>query len=261
MNHEANKRQLTEDDESALIDFVIERGLPRHVAIIMDGNGRWAKKRGLPRTAGHQAGAQAAERLIRFAGRQVGLHYLTLYAFSTENWARPKAEIDFLMDLLDQFIAEKLLEFKRDGVRVMVSGDITALPSALQQQVNRAIKQTEENSSLVLNVALNYGARQEIARSCRHIAQQVELGHVDPSRIDAQMIASSLYTAQIPDPDLIIRTSGEMRLSNFLLWQAAYAELFFTDTLWPDFGPQELIAAICQYQERERRYGSVEEEQ
>ncbi len=259
MDHEIKKRPFIKDDESALIDFVLERGLPQHVAVIMDGNGRWANKRNLPRTAGHQAGAQAAERLIRFAGNQLGLQYLTLYAFSTENWARPKGEIDFLMDLLDKFIAEKLSEFEREGVRVMVSGDITILPTALQQQVNKAIKVTERNSHLVLNVALNYGARQEIARSCRKIAQQVNSGNVDPSQIDEQLIASSLYTAQIPDPDLIIRTSGEMRLSNFLLWQAAYAELYFTDTLWPDFGPQELMAAICQYQERERRYGSVKE--
>lgn len=225
----------------------------------MDGNGRWANKRDLPRTAGHQAGAQAAERLIRFAGNQLGLQYLTLYAFSTENWTRPKGEVDFLMDLLDRFIAEKLSEFKREGVRVMVSGDILALPIALQKQVNKAIERTTKNSRLVLNVALNYGAREEITRSCQKIAQQVSSGNVDPGQIDEKLIASSLYTAQIPDPDLIIRTSGEMRLSNFLLWQAAYAELFFTDTLWPDFGPQELIAAICQYQERERRYGSVKE--
>jgi len=257
LTHEANTNQEIRHDESALIDFVTERGLPKHIAVIMDGNGRWAKKRDLPRTAGHQAGAQAAERLIRFAGRQLGLSYLTLYAFSTENWARPQQEIDFLMDLLDQFIAQKLDEFETEGVRVTVSGDITALPSALQQQVTKAINRTKSNSHLVLNVALNYGARQEIARSCRHIAKQVGSGHVDPSKIDPQMIASFLYTAEMPDPDLIIRTSGEMRLSNFLLWQAAYAELYFTDTLWPDFGSHELIEAIVRYQERERRYGSI----
>jgi undecaprenyl diphosphate synthase len=259
LDNKISKKPLTEHDESGLIDFILEREIPQHIAVIMDGNGRWATKRNLPRTAGHQAGAQAAERLIRFARNQLGLPYLTLYAFSTENWARPKAEIDFLMDLLKTFIAEKLSEFESEGVRVMVSGDTTALPTALQQQIDNAIKVTKRNSRLVLNVALNYGARQEIVRSCRMIAQQVSSGSVDPSQVGEQLIAASLYTAKIPDPDLIIRTSGEMRLSNFLLWQAAYAELYFTDTLWPDFGPQELIAAICQYQERERRYGSVKE--
>jgi len=239
------------------IELIRERGLPQHVAVIMDGNGRWAKQRDLPRTAGHQAGTQAAERLIRFARRQLGLKHLTLYAFSTENWARPTGEVDFLMDLLDQFIAEKLAEFEREEVRIVVLGDLARLPSTLQKHVRNAIERTAGNSALVLNVALNYGSRQEIVRACRKIAERAASGKVDPAKIDEQMFSSFLYTAQIPDPDLIIRTSGEMRLSNFLLWQAAYTELYFTDTLWPDFGEDELVSAIAQYQERDRRYGAV----
>ena len=253
------KDSLLQNDTAKLIKLIRERGLPKHVAIIMDGNGRWAKQRDLPRTAGHQAGAQAAERLIRFIGRQLGVKYLTLYAFSTENWARPTGEVDFLMALLDQFISEKLAEFEREGVRVVVSGDLARLPNTLQYHVKNAVERTAENSTLVLNVALNYGSRQEIVRACHIIAEQAASGEIDPTKIDEQMIASLLYTAGIPDPDLIIRTSGEMRLSNFLLWQAAYTELYFTDTLWPDFGSDELLEAIAQYQERERRYGAVKE--
>ena len=242
-----------------LIERVKERGLPRHIALIMDGNGRWAKGRDLPRTAGHQAGTQAAERLIRFAGQQLGLPYLTLFAFSTENWDRPSAEVDFIMDLLDRFISGKLSEFKREGVRVVVSGDIERLPESLQQAIMNAIHTTAENDRLVLNVALNYGAREEIARACRDIARTVMKEGVDPAMIDKDTVARALYTHEIPDPDLIIRTSGEMRLSNFLLWQAAYAELYFTTTLWPDFTPAELLRAITVYQGRERRFGAVEE--
>ena len=246
-------------DMPTLIEQIRERGLPQHVAVIMDGNGRWAKKRDLPRTAGHQAGAQAAERLIRFAGGQLGLRHLTLYAFSTENWERPAGEVDFLMELLDRFISEKIAEFESEGVRVVVSGDLARLPAALQQHVRNAIERTAENSTLILNVALNYGSRQEIVRACRMIAEHVASGKIDPAKIDEHTISSSLYTSEIPDPDLIIRTSGEMRLSNFLLWQAAYTELYFSDTLWPDFGPDELLRAITQYQDRNRRFGAVEE--
>jgi undecaprenyl diphosphate synthase len=242
-----------------LIERVKERELPRHIALIMDGNGRWAKKRDLPRTAGHQAGTQAAERLIRFAGQRLGLPYLTLFAFSTENWNRPAAEIDFIMDLLDRFISEKLSEFEKEGVRVVVSGDIERLPESLQQAITNAIRTTAKNDRLVLNIALNYGAREEIVRACRDIAGTVIKEGIDPTTIDQDTVARALYTREIPDPDLIIRTSGEMRLSNFLLWQAAYAELYFTTTLWPDFTPAELLQAIAAYQERERRFGAVEE--
>ena len=235
------------------------RGLPHHVAIIMDGNGRWAKQRGLVRTAGHQAGAQAAERLIRFVGRQLGLKYLTLFAFSVENWNRPAAEVDFLMDLLEQFIAEKLQEFIGEGVRLCVSGDVKGLPVRVRETIARAIGETAKNDRLNLNIALNYGSRQEILGACQMIVRAVQLGELDLKMLDLEVFSKFLYTKDIPDPDLIIRTSGEMRLSNFLLWQAAYSELYFTDTLWPDFAPEELLSAIAAYQERDRRFGAVPE--
>lgn len=241
------------------IEEVKTRGLPHHVAIIMDGNGRWAKQRGLERTAGHQAGAQAAERLIRFAGRQLGLKYLTLFAFSVENWNRPPAEVDFLMDLLERFIAEKLQEFISEGVRLCVSGDVKGLPVRVRETIARAIGETAKNDRLNLNIALNYGSRQEILDACQMIARAVQLGEFDLKMLDPEVFSKFLYTKDIPDPDLIIRTSGEMRLSNFLLWQAAYSELYFTDTLWPDFAPEELLNAIAAYQERNRRFGAVPE--
>ena len=242
-----------------LIDAVKQAGLPRHVALIMDGNGRWAKARGLSRTAGHQAGAQAAERLIRFVGRDLGLDYLTLYAFSTANWNRPHAEVEFIMDLLDKFIADKLREFVEEGVHLTVLGDLSPLPPRLRTTVEHAIASTAENDRLYLNIAFNYGSRQEIMRACRRIAAAAANGDINPDEISEHEFADSLYTADIPDPDLIIRTSGEMRLSNFLLWQAAYAELYFTPTLWPDFTPDDLLHAIATYQQRERRFGGVEE--
>lgn len=241
------------------IEEIKARGLPHHVAIIMDGNGRWAEQRGLVRTAGHQAGAQAAERLIRFAGRQLGLRYLTLFAFSVENWNRPPAEVDFLMDLLERFIAEKLEEFVGEGVRLCVSGDVKELPVRVRETIARAIGETAKNDRLNLNIALNYGSRQEILGACQMIARAVQLGELDLKMLDSEVFSKFLYTKDIPDPDLVIRTSGEMRLSNFLLWQAAYSELYFTDTLWPDFAPEELLDAIAVYQERDRRFGAVPE--
>jgi len=243
----------------SLIERVTARPLPRHVAVIMDGNGRWATSRNLPRTAGHQAGAQAAERLIRFVGRKVGLSHLTLYAFSTENWTRPESEVRFLMDLLEQFIREKLAEFVREGVRVVVSGETAALAPPLRETVEHAIASTATNNQLVLNVALNYGSRQEIVRACRQLAAACADGALNPAAIDPDRLAAALYTADLPDPDLVIRTSGEMRLSNFLLWQSAYAELYFTETLWPDFTPAEFLKAVAAFQDRERRYGAVKE--
>ncbi len=243
-----------------LIERANRAGLPRHVAVIMDGNGRWAKARGLPRTAGHQAGAQAAERLIRFVGKDLGLEYLTLYAFSTENWSRPKEEVDFLMDLLDRFIADKLREFVEEGVHLTVLGDLSPLSPRLRETVKEAIAATAKNTKLYLNVALNYGSRQEILRACRYLAAAAMRGELDPEMIGEPELIGRFYTAGIPDPDLIIRTSGEMRLSNFLLWQAAYSELYFTPTLWPDFTPEEFLKAIECYQKRERRFGTVGDE-
>ena len=238
-----------------LIERVKAAGLPQHVALIMDGNGRWAKARGLSRTAGHQAGAQAAERLIRFVGRRLGLRYLTLFAFSTENWNRSQAEVDFLMKLLDQFIAEKLDEFVKEGICLQVLGDLDGFPARLRDTVRNAVEKTAGGDRLFLNVAMNYGARQEILHACRNVAQAALEGQLQPGALDADSFSKFLYSNGNPDPDLIVRTSGELRLSNFLLWQAAYSELYFTETLWPDFTPAELLLAIENFQNRERRFG------
>ena len=238
-----------------LIERVTEVGLPQHVAVIMDGNGRWAKARGLPRTAGHQAGAQATERLIQFVGRRLGLKHLTLFAFSTENWNRSQAEVDFLMKLLDQFIAEKLNQFINEGIRLQILGDLDGLPTQLRDTVCDAVERTAHCDRLFLNVAINYGGRQEILRACRDVAQATLEGRLCPKTLDAASFSRFLYSNGNPDPDLIVRTSGELRLSNFLLWQAAYSELYFTKTPWPDFTPAELLFAIDDFQKRERRFG------
>jgi len=241
------------------LDAVKARGIPRHVAFIMDGNGRWARARGLPRTAGHRAGAQAAEALIRFAAGELGLPTMTLYAFSTENWSRPAREVSFLMGLLRRFIDEKLREFVSEGVRLIVSGDLEGLPASVRETVKNAIEATAENDRLLLNFALNYGGRQEILRACRRALDAVVAGRLSPEELDEERLSDFLYTAGLPDPDLIIRTSGEMRLSNFLLWQGAYAEFYVTETRWPDFTPTELLEAIAWFQARERKFGGVPE--
>jgi undecaprenyl diphosphate synthase len=238
-----------------LVERVKAAGVPNHVALIMDGNGRWAAQRALARTAGHQAGAEAAERVVRFAGNRLGLKHLTLYAFSTENWSRPEPEVDYVMDLLRRFIDEKLREFVDSGIRLRVAGDLEGLPARVHETVQRAIAETAGGTNMHLTVALNYGARGEIVRACTEIARDVASGRLTPDEVDESAIASRLYVADVPDPDLIIRTSGEMRLSNFLLWQAAYAELYFTSVLWPDFTPAEFVRAIAAFQERERRFG------
>jgi undecaprenyl diphosphate synthase len=244
---------------TTLIERIRAAGVPRHVALIMDGNGRWAAAKGLSRTAGHQAGAEAAERLVRFAGERLGLRYLTLYAFSTENWTRPEQEVDFLMDLLRQFIDDKLREFAEAGIRLRVAGDLDGVPARVRETVQRAIRETADGENMHVTVALNYGARREIVHACTRIAQDVASGRLTPDRVTEAEVADRLYTAGIPDPDLIVRTSGEMRLSNFLLWQAAYAELYFTSVLWPDFTPAELVRIIAAFQERDRRYGGRKE--
>ncbi|MGB2982473.1 MAG: polyprenyl diphosphate synthase [Candidatus Bipolaricaulia bacterium] len=239
------------------LERIKEGRLPQHVALIMDGNGRWAEARGLPRTAGHRAGADAAERLVRFAGERIGLKYLTLFAFSSENWLRPRDEVEFLMDLLQQLIEEKTGEFVEAGIRLRIAGDLDTLPQPLRETVERSVRQTASGDEMHLTVAINYGGRQDLVQACARIAGDIEAGRLTPDLIDERAIGSRLHTAEIPDPDLIVRTSGELRLSNFLLWQAAYAELYFTDALWPDFTPAELILAIDQFQQRERRYGGI----
>ena len=228
---------------------------PQHVAIIMDGNGRWAHARGLPRAAGHKRGAESVRKTIK-AAAELGVRYLTLYGFSTENWKRPTSEIDDLMGLLRFYLRSEIAELHRNAVRIRVIGDRTRLARDIVALIEQAETQTRENQRLDLIVALSYGARDEIVRAAREIAKQAVAGEIACEDIDQSAFECHLQTAEVPDPDLMIRTSGELRLSNFLLWQCAYAELVFTDTLWPDFDRADLEAAISEYNRRERRYGA-----
>ena len=230
--------------------------VPRHVAIIMDGNGRWAKKRFLPRIAGHKQGVEAVRRISR-AARNLGIEALTLYAFSSENWRRPEEEVRDLMGLLRQFLASELEELISEGVKLRVIGDWRRLQGDLVAMIDSAIARTAANPGPTLVIALNYGAQAEILAAARRLAEQVKAGTLDPSAIDEQRFAAGLETADLPPLDLMIRTSGEHRLSNFLLWQAAYAELLFVDTLWPDFDEAALAAAIEQFGKRQRRFGGL----
>ncbi|MFQ5562757.1 MAG: isoprenyl transferase [Parvularculaceae bacterium] len=231
---------------------------PRHVAIIMDGNGRWATARGLPRAAGHRAGVEAARRAVETAG-DLGLSYLTLYSFSTENWRRPAGEVRDLMTLLRKFIAEDLPRLKKEGVRVRIIGDRESLDRELRSLVARAEKETSGNQRFTLQIAFNYGGRDELLRAARSFAHAVHDGAINPKVLDEGAFERHLDTAGAPDPELIIRTSGEKRISNFLLWQAAYAEYVFLDVLWPDFDRAHFEQAIKEYRLRERRFGGVGE--
>lgn len=230
------------------------RAAPRHVAIIMDGNGRWAARRHLPRLAGHRKGVDAV-RVISRAARTLGLEALTLYAFSTENWSRPPAEVSSLMALLRHFLERDVDELVSDNVRLRVLGDLKAFDDDLRTLIDRAIERTSNNSGPILAIALNYGARAELAAAARTLAERVANGTLSPDQIDEACVEQALATAGLPPLDLMIRTSGEQRLSNFLLWQAAYAELMFVDTLWPDFGSDDLADAIRWFTTRERRFG------
>jgi undecaprenyl diphosphate synthase len=229
---------------------------PEHIAIIMDGNGRWAKARGLPRSAGHRAGVEALQRTVRAVGDR-GIGWLTVYAFSSENWSRPKTEVNDLMGLLKLFIRRDLAELHRNGVRVRVIGERTGLQADIADLLREAETLTALNRSMTLVIAFNYGSRDEIVRAARVAAEAVRRGEIAPGEITEALLASHLDTAGIPDPDLVIRTSGEQRLSNFLLWQAAYAELVFTPRYWPDFGPDDLDAALETFDARERRFGGL----
>ncbi len=227
---------------------------PRHVAIIMDGNGRWAAKRGLPRVAGHRAGAEAVRKMLRAAVKE-GVEVLTLYAFSSENWRRSEEEISDLKGLLGYYLERELDELAREGVRLLLIGDHTAFGPQLVERLERAVERTKQNKRLTLVVALNYGSRRELAEAARRLAPKVEAAELDPGAIDEERLEAELSTHGLPELDLLIRTSGEKRLSNFLLWQAAYAELIFTDTLWPDFDEAAFRAALDEFAGRQRRFG------
>ena len=230
--------------------------LPRHVAVIMDGNGRWAHAHNLPRVAGHREGVRAARETVRTAGR-LGLGYLTLYAFSSENWGRPAAEVNFLMRLLESSVDRELPDLIENNIRLRTLGDLAPLDGGVRQSIERALKATETNTGLTLMIALNYGGRREILRAVRTIARRVAHGELAPETIEEADIAAALDTAGVPDPDLLIRTSGEHRLSNFLLWQVAYTELVLLPVLWPDFSSRDFCQAIAEYQRRSRRFGGL----
>ncbi|MFN6482793.1 MULTISPECIES: isoprenyl transferase [unclassified Nostoc] len=230
--------------------------LPQHVAVIMDGNGRWAKRQGLPRIMGHKRGVDALKDLLRCC-QDWGIQALTAYAFSTENWKRPQEEVDFLMTLFQRVLRQELREMVEENVQIKFVGNLQDLPRSLQQEISRSMEATKDNGGIRFSVATNYGGRQEILQACQAIAKQVQQGLLQPNEIDEQVFESHLYTAGITDPDLLIRTSGEMRLSNFLLWQMAYGEIYITDALWPDFDRAEFHRALCAYQQRERRFGKV----
>ncbi len=230
--------------------------MPKHVAIIMDGNGRWAKKRLLNRINGHEKGADAVRRIVRTA-RKLNIATLTLYAFSTENWQRPKAEVSGLMLLLRRFLTSERRTMVDNGIRLNTIGQFDRLPGAVRENLKAGMAATANNTKMVLNLALSYGARAEIVDMVKQMATAAREGKIDPAAVTSEMVSDHLYTRGMPDVDLLIRTSGEMRISNFLLWQIAYAELFFTTTLWPDFGEDEFRQILKAYQNRERRFGSV----
>ena len=245
------------DEERLLRELDVDR-LPQHIAVIMDGNGRWAKKRHLPRVAGHRAGVQSARTVIETCAR-LHLPALTLYAFSMENWRRPKAEIDFLMRLLREYLRKELPVIHRNNIRLLIIGRPDQLPEAVRADVERGMELTASNTGMKLAIALNYGGRAELVDAFNRILDQARSGGFADARIDEETISQNLYTAGLPDPDLLIRTSGEMRVSNFLLWQIAYAEIYVTETLWPDFTRAQLYEALLDFQKRERRYGGLKD--
>lgn len=249
------KRSLTEQ-----VERLQQKPIPSHVAIIMDGNGRWAKKRNLPRIAGHHEGMKTVKKITRIAD-EMGIKVLTLYAFSTENWKRPKTEVEFLMKLPGEFLNTYLKELVEKNVKVEMIGDASILPAHTKEAIEQAMEETKHNTGLILNFAMNYGSQAEILRATKNIAAQVAEGTMTVEDIDEQAMSEHLMTGHLPDPDLLIRTSGEVRLSNFMLWQLAYAEFSFTNVLWPDFDEQCLIDEITEFQSRNRRFGRVEGEE
>lgn len=238
------------------LDDIKDGSIPKHIAIIMDGNGRWATARNMIRLAGHRAGVEAIDEILQTI-KKIGTKYFTVYAFSTENWRRPADEVDGLMKLFVEFIDKKIDKLDAEGVCVRTIGDATQLPPRVQEKINSAYERTKNNTDVIFNIALNYGGRQEIIHACRQLAKKCENGEMSYTDIDESTVAAHLDTAGQPDPDLLIRSSGELRLSNFMLWQVAYSEFWITDTLWPDFREGDLFDAIYSYQKRDRRYGGL----
>jgi len=243
-------------EEQALLRSIDFARLPRHVAVIMDGNGRWAKLRHKPRVEGHRAGIASVRDVVETSAR-LGLQVLTLYAFSVENWKRPQSEVTTLMGLLKRYLRSELDTLLRNNIRFRVIGRMSELPDDVQEELRSGMAKTADRTGLLFNIALNYGGRTEITDAVRRLAADVAAGRREPDAIDEETLSSYLYTAGLPDPDLLIRTSGEMRVSNFLLWQIAYAEIWVTDVLWPDFRRKHLLQAVADFQKRERRYGGI----
>lgn len=242
--------------DNELFEKALAGPMPAHIAIIMDGNGRWATAKGLTRLAGHRAGAEVIEDILALI-KQLNIGYFTVYAFSTENWKRPKDEVDGLMSLLIEYVDRKAEKFMREDIRFNTIGDLSALPKKAQDKVSALQTLTKNNTGVCFNIALNYGGRQEILTAARTLAEDVRDGKIKPEDIDEHMFSKRLYTSDQPDPDLLIRSSGEFRLSNFLLWQIAYTEIWMTKVLWPDFDQNTLLEAIVDYQKRDRRFGGI----
>lgn len=238
------------------LTHIDKENLPRHIGIIMDGNGRWAKKRGMPRSFGHRAGAKAFDNIIDFAGN-LGIKAVTVYAFSTENWSRPKDEVDAIMELLDDYLNNGLKKLEGKDTKVKIIGDIASLPEDIRKGIKNIEENTKDGKSMIVRIALNYGGRLEIAQASQKAAQMVKEGQIEPCDITEELLSSLMYDPEVPDPDLIIRPSGEYRLSNFLLWESAYSEFWFSDILWPDFTGEDLLRAVSDYQKRSRRFGGV----
>ena len=247
------KKEKLDNSKEFKLDMT---NIPKHIAIIMDGNGRWAKQRNLPRSMGHKAGVETIRRVITEAD-DLGVKYLTLYAFSTENWKRPKDEVSTLMKLLVQYLRKEIDELDSKGVVINVLGDISKLPKECIEEINKSILRTQNNKGITMNVALNYGGRDEIIKAIKSIVNEEKDGNINIDEIDDEMVNKYLYTAGIPDPDIIIRPSGEQRLSNFLLWQCAYSEFWYSDINWPDFTGKDLKRAIYDFQNRDRRFGGI----
>ncbi len=242
--------------KNVIADKIDSSAMPRHIAVIMDGNGRWAQKRLLPRSMGHRAGMAALKEIVKVCD-ELKIPFLTVFAFSTENWKRPITEIDFLMNLLVEYLQKELDELHKNNVRIHVMGDYTVIPRECQLEIENAIEKTRNNGGLVFNIAINYGSRQEIMTAVKLLAEKIIQTEMIIEELNENTFSQLLYTGDMPDPDLLIRTAGEMRISNFMLWQIAYAEIVISDTLWPDFSREDLIMAIKTYQARDRRFGGL----